>query len=116
MVERPEVVCHWDPMLIAGPLQQHRDRPSLFVNIRKRHTENAMTACERTPVADPLSCTVQQREDRFIPPGGGRVNQLLGEWWINLPWDTPWDPSAQFGRLPAPGCVATRHPMGIRVV
>jgi hypothetical protein len=59
MVERPEVVCHWDPMLITGSLQQHRNRPSLFVNIRKRHGILGMTACERTPVADPLSCTLQ---------------------------------------------------------
>jgi len=78
LVERPEVIGHGNPVLVTSPLQQHRDGPSLLVNVRKRHAENAMTAGKRTPVADPLSRAIQQGQNGFVPPGGGRVDQLLG--------------------------------------
>src|SRR5216117_2077426 len=116
MVEWPEVICHWNPMLVASPLQQHGDGPILFVNVRKCHAENAMTACERTPVADSLPRAIQERQDGFVSPGGGRINELLRQCWINLPWNVSWNTPAQLASLPAPGYVTTWHPMGIHVV
>jgi hypothetical protein len=68
MVEWPEVIGHWDSMLIACSLQKHRDHSGTLVNVSQRHAQNAMKASKRAPVADALSCAIQQGQDGFISP------------------------------------------------
>src|SRR5258708_39218958 len=77
LVERPEVVCHWHAVLIASSLQKDSDGPRALVNVGAGHPQNPVTASTRAPVADPLSCAIQQRQNGFVSPWGCRVDQLL---------------------------------------
>jgi hypothetical protein len=72
-----------------------------------------MTTSEGTPVADALARAIQQRQDGFVSPGGGGLDQLLCEGGIHLPWKVSWNTSAQFSGFATPGSITARHAMGL---
>ena len=64
-------------MFIARAFQSHRDRVPFAVEIFQRHTQNAMPARDRAPVADSLAGSAEQCQNRLVSPGRRGVDQFL---------------------------------------
>jgi hypothetical protein len=76
-VNRPEVVGDGHAMLIARTLQPDGDEAPLAIDILQCHAQNPVSASGRAPIADALTRTRQQYQNRSIAIGTGAVDQLL---------------------------------------
>src|SRR5229473_6571237 len=76
-VNRPEIVGDGHAVLITRTLQSHGDESPFAIDILQFHTQNPVSASNRTPIADALTSARQQYQNRFIAIGTGAVDQLL---------------------------------------
>src|ERR1700728_670488 len=112
LVNRPEVVSDGDAMLIARTLQPHGDESSLAIDILQFHTQNPVSASNRTPIADALTRAREQYQNRFIAIGAGAVDQLLNRCWLQDLRERSWNTAAEAVTLPLAGRqVAPDHPV-----
>src|SRR5216684_2576136 len=77
IVNGPKVVGDGHAVLVARTLQPHGDEAPLAIDILQRHAQNAVSAGDRTPIADALPRARQQHQNRFIAMRTGGVDQLL---------------------------------------
>jgi hypothetical protein len=75
--QRPEVVGDGHAVLVTCAFEAHRNRSSSFINVRKRHTQDAMSSDNVVPITDALSGTDEKRQDRSVTPRSGGCDQLL---------------------------------------
>src|SRR5438034_3336471 len=65
-VNRPEIVGDGHAVLITRTLQAHGDEAPLAIDILQFHPQDPVSASNRTPIADALTRTRQQYQNRFI--------------------------------------------------
>src|SRR5208282_1959210 len=111
-VNRPEIVGDGHAVLITRTLQPHGDESPFAIDILQFHTQNPVSASNRTPVADALTSARQQYQNRFIAIGTGAVDQLLNRCGLQDLRKRSWNTTAKSVTLPV-ACrqVAPDHPV-----
>src|SRR5579863_2080108 len=64
-------------MLVTGSFQPHRDETLLSIHVLQRHSQNAMSARNCTPIPDALTRATEQHQDRLIAIRDCGIDQLL---------------------------------------
>ena len=111
-VNRPEVVGDGHAVLVARTFQPHGDESPFAIDILQFHTQNPVSASNRTPIADALTSARQQYQNRFIPIGTGAVDQLLNRRGLQYLRERSWNTTAKSVTLPlVRRQVAPDHPV-----
>src|SRR6202789_4658614 len=111
-VNRPEIVGDGHAVLITRTLQPHADESPFAIDILQFHTQNPVSASNRTPIADALTSARQQYQNRFIAIGTGAVDQLLNRCGLQDLRERSWNTTAESVTLPLAGRqVAPDHPV-----
>src|SRR5271169_1309969 len=111
-VNRPEVIGDGHAVLIARTLQPYGDESPFAIDIIQFHTQNPVSASNRTPIADALTSARQQYQNRFITIGTGTVDQLLNRRGLQDLRERSWNTTAKSITLPLPRRqVAPDHPV-----
>src|SRR5205814_10222156 len=111
-VNRPEIIGDGHAVLITRTLQSHGDESPFAIDILQFHTQNPVSASNRTPIADALTRARQQYQNRFIAIGAGAVDQLLNRRGLQDLRERSWNTTAESITLPlARRQVAPDHPV-----
>src|SRR5258708_18264613 len=106
-VNRPEIIGYGHAQLITRTLQPHGDESPFAIDILQFHTQNPVSASNRTPIADALTSARQQYQNRFITIGPCVVDQLLNRCRLQDLRQSSWNTAAKsvtlpLGRRPVP--------------
>jgi len=99
-VNRPEIVGDGHTVVITRTLQPHGDESPFAIDILQFHTQNPVSASNRTPIADALTSARQQYQNRFIAIGTGTVDQFLNRRGLQDLRERSWNTTAKSITLP----------------
>src|SRR5438876_946760 len=109
MPQWPAVDRRRDPVLVSCPFSCTITVPARSWTSVRVIPSTPVSSGKRTPVADPLTGSVQQRQQRRVAPGGCDRDELFGHHRVELQWHAARHPLAQLAGAAPPRCVTADH-------